>query len=134
MSKKSLVPTMNDFMRPILEYAAEKNGDFDRSDAAEAMAKHFNLSPTAKKERTREDNKPCYQDRTSWSICPHLHEAGLLHRTRSARSGYYEITDLGWEELASSNERITTTYLYNKYPAYRKWRDSKRQKNKRRRT
>ena len=113
----SSVPTMNDFMRPILEYASGRVGEFSLRESVRAMEEHFDLTPEARREMTRAGNVTRVYDRTSWAIM-HLGKAGLL---RSVRWGYHEITELGREEVASSSEEITASYLW-KFPAYRRWR------------
>ena len=118
------VPSMNKFMRPILEYAGKRAGEFTLREATKAMEGYFNLTSEAKREETREGNANRVYDRTSWSINPHMKEAGLL---RSTRWGYYEITELGKQELLSSSEEITTTYLL-KFPGYRRWKARSRKK------
>ena len=95
--ENSSVPTMNDFMRPILEYADKKGGEFSLREVVEAMADYFDLTPEARDEMTEGGSVTRVYDRTSWSIM-HMKKANLL---RSVRRGYYEITDLGREELSS---------------------------------
>ena len=123
MVKKSEVPPMTDFLRPILRWAKKRATEFTSREAEEAMADHFKLSDKVRKELTpgglnRVDN------RTGWSIT-HLKAAGLLIE-RHERS--YEITQAGRDEAFASDERMTPTYLVNKFPAYRRWRNKDKQR------
>ena len=118
----SEVPHMTDFLRPILQWASRKSGVFHRSEVLRAMANHFKLSPAARRERTREGNMLRYEDRGSRSLS-HLKKAKLV---RSVSQGYYEITEAGKKEAFASNERMTTTYLSDNFPAYRLWKEHKR--------
>ena len=119
----SEVPSMADFLRPILRWASEQPKEFTLREAADAMADHFNLSLKARDELTGEGNVDRVYDRTSWAISPHLKEAGLVH---SVRRGHWKITTAGKEEAFASNERMTTTYLSDNFPAYRLWKENKR--------
>ena len=92
---KSEVPTMDDFMRPILEYANERPGSFALREITDAMADHFNLSAEARAELTGGGNIDRVYDRTSWSIS-HLKHAEFLRQTGR---GCYEITDAGREAV-----------------------------------
>ena len=116
----SIVPTMNDFMRPILQWASVRLGRFTLHEATDAMSDYFNLSTEARRELTGGGNVEKVYDRTNWSVS-HLKHAGLL---RQRGRGYYEITDEGNEEVLSSNEVISPSYLLNKFPSYRRWKQS----------
>ena len=119
----SEVPSMADFMRPILRWASEQSEEFTLREATDAMARHFNLSHKAKDELTGEGNVDRVYDRTSWSINPHLKEAGLV---RSVRRGYWKITEAGKKEAFASNDRMTTGYLTDNFPSYRHWKENKK--------
>lgn len=119
----SEVPSMADFMRPILRWASEQPGEFTLREATGAMASHFKLSLKAKDELTEEGNVDRVYDRTSWSINPHLKEAGLVY---SMRRGYWKITEAGEKEAFASNERMTTNYLADNFPSYRDWKENKK--------
>ena len=116
--KKSEVPPMTDFLRPILCWAKKRSTEFTSREAEEAMAAHFKLSDKAKKELTL-GGLNRVENRTGWSIT-HLKAAGLLIELHDRT---YEITQAGRDEACSSDERMTTTYLLNKFPAYRRWRN-----------
>lgn len=116
---KSEVPTMSEFMPPILKWASKRSGGFTLREATEAMARHFKLSPKAVKELTGKGNIDRVYDRTSWSINPHLKEAGLVH---SIRWGYWTITVAGKKVARTSKEKqMTTRYLKDNFPSYRRW-------------
>ena len=117
----SEVPHMSDFTRPILQWASRQLGEFNLHEAADAMARHFNLSAEARSELAGKSNRSRVLDRTSWSLTPHLKKAGLL---RSTRRGHYEITNEGRKEAFSSDERMTYDYLERRFPSYRIWRQA----------
>ena len=117
---KSEVPTMDDFMRPILEYANQCSGSFTLRQITDAMADYFNLSAKVRVELTGGGNIDRVYDRTSWSIS-HLKHAEFLRQTGRGR---YEITDAGRKEALSSNA-ISTAYLMQNVPAYQRWKQSR---------
>ena len=118
--EKSEVPTMDDFMSPILGYGNQCSGSFKLREVADAMADYFNLSEEARNELTDGGNIDRVYDRTSWAIT-HLKKAEFLRQTGR---GCYEITDAGREALLSSH-KITTSYLTQNVPAYQRWKLSK---------
>ena len=118
----SEVPSMADFMRPILRWASEQPGEFSLREASDAMADYFKLSPEAIRELTEEGNVDRVYDRTNWAVSPHLKEAGLMY---SVRRGYWQITEAGKKEAFASNERMTTGYLIRNFPAYQLWKEKK---------
>lgn len=118
------VPAMDDFMRPILRWASERPEEFTLREAADAMAVHFNLPPEAREELTGEGNDVGHlYDITSRSINPHLKEAGLVY---SVRKEYWKITAIGKKEAFASNEKMDTDYLIHNFPAYRLWKERKK--------
>lgn len=121
VSEVSEVPTIDDFMRPILRWASEQLVEFTLREVADAMALHFNLSSEARNELTGEGDVDRVYDRTSRSINPHLKEAGLVY---SVRKEYWKITAIGKKEAFASDERMSTDYLIHNFPAYRLWKES----------
>ena len=116
----SEVPTMDDFMRPILEYASKRSYSFALREITDAMADHFNLSSKARNQLTAGGNIDRVYDRTSWSIS-HLKHAEFLRRVGRGR---YEITDAGRRAVKSSS-RIGVPYLMQNVPAYQRWKQGK---------
>ena len=112
--EKAKVPAMNDFLRPILNWASGLSAEFTSREAADAMADHFNLSNEARNEKTKRGLNKLY-NRASSAIT-HLRQAGLLRETGKR---VYEITSEGRKEALSSNERMTKAYLHDNFPAYR---------------
>ena len=113
------VPVTKHFIRPILQWASRQSREFTRSEAADAMADYFNLSPEAKNEITRGGTIRFYSN-AGWAIW-HLRCAGLLQQTGV---GKYRITDEGRGEAFSSGEVMTESYLTNNFPSYqieREW-------------
>lgn len=111
-TKKSSIPSSSDFIYAILKFADKRTGEFHCSEAREAMARHFNLSPAEKRELTAGGNEVRYKNRTSRAMSNLKLYGDLL---RSKRRGYYEITRRGREELKRSNGEITLAYLQKKY-------------------
>ena len=118
---ESEVPTMDDFMRPILEYAKRRSVSFALREITDAMADHFNLSTEARAELTGGGNIDRVYDRTSWSIS-HLKHADFLRRVGRGR---YEITDAGREAISTSNE-ISVSWLMQNITAYQRWKQAKK--------
>lgn len=106
------VPNPSHFNYAVLEYANKVGVEFHCSKIAEAMADHFNLSPEARRERTKEKNGLCYKVRTSRALSNFTRYGGLLCRTRR---GYYEITDVGRREISRLKGPITFHYIKKTY-------------------
>ena len=119
-SANSEVPPMTDFLRSVLRWASKRSSEFGLPEIAEAMAKHFNLSPEAREERTGKNNEYCFYNKTRRAINPHLKEAKLV---RWVRHGYYEITQAGRDEAFASDERMTPAYLKSNFASYREYKE-----------
>ena len=123
----SRIPPMTDFLRPILQWASRRSDGFTLREATDAMVSHFELSSIEKGELTEKGNIDRVYDRTSWAINPHLKEAGLV---RSMRRGRWIITAAGKKEIRASKEmRMTTHYLADNFPSYRRWREEKKRRS-----
>ena len=109
------VPEMDDFLLPLLKWASKKSNKFHRSEAMEAMANHFKLSPAARDKLTDGGTMPCYEDRTSRSLS-HLKKAGLMGSINKG-SGYWQITAVGKKE-ASTLKQMDRRYLRDNFPSY----------------
>ena len=107
---KSEIPTIDDFMRPVLRFAPRRSGLFAPRDITDATANHFNLSTETRKKLTRGGNINRVYDITSRSI-PHLKRAEFLRQA-------------GGKEVSSSNE-ISASRLMQNVPAYQRWKQGK---------
>ena len=111
---------MDEFMRPILEYANRCLGLFTFREITDMVTGHSSLSAEARDELAGGRNIDGVHGRASWSIS-HLKRAEFLRQTGRSR---YETIDAGKKEISSSNE-IGTSYLMQNVPAYRRWKQGK---------
>lgn len=100
------IPDYQTMMLPLLEHLA-RHGEQHISDAAEAMADHFNLSAEERRKLLPSGRSPVYRSRVGWART-YLAKAGLLE---SPRRGFWRISDRGRKLLAEKPERIDSKYL-----------------------
>ena len=108
-NQRATLPSSSEFIYAVLDYADKRNGEFHRSEPIREMGDYFNLTPEVRNKRTRQNNKTCVDDRTSWALS-NLKNAKLLV---SNKPGYFEITNLGREKLATADGEISRAYLLN---------------------
>lgn len=111
-SVTDLVPNPSEFNYEVLKYANRVGVEFHRSKVAEAMANYFNLSPEARRKRTKGGNDICYEHRTFRALSNFTRYGGLLRRTRR---GHYEITGVGRREISRLKGPITFHYIKKNY-------------------
>jgi restriction system protein len=101
------IPDFQSFMLPLLEYAADRE-EHERSDASDALARHFKTTEADRREMLL----PCgrqtrFDNRVAWAIA-YLRKAKFLESTRRGR---FKITERSLEILKSNPARIDIEYL-----------------------
>lgn len=109
------IPSFEEFMKPLLEFAKDGN-EHSLQSAYENLAIELKLTDEQKKEMLPSGTQLTFQNRIGWAKS-HLIKAGLLE---SSRRAYFRITEQGKEELKNDIEVITCQYLY-KYPRFKEW-------------
>lgn len=100
------VPDFQSFMLPLLEFTADKE-EHGRSDAADALAQHFNTIESDRKEMLPSGRQTRFDNRVAWAIA-YLRKAKFLESTRRGR---FKITERGLEILKANPARIDVKYL-----------------------
>lgn len=100
------VPDFQSFMLPLLKFTADRE-EHERSDAADALALHFNSTEADRKEMLPSGKQTKFNSRVAWAIV-FLRKAKFLESTRRGR---FKITNRGLEILKSNPPRIDTKYL-----------------------
>lgn len=100
------IPTHEEAMLPVL--VELRDGQLHHRRAlADAMADHFKLTESERAAMLPSGKAPVFRSRTGWALS-YMKQAGLVH---SPRRGWYEITPLGRDALATNPERIDNDYL-----------------------
>jgi restriction system protein len=100
------VPDFQSFMLPLLKFTADRD-EHERSDAADALALHFNSTEADRKEMLPSGKQTKFNSRVAWAIV-FLRKAKFLESTRRGR---FKITERGLEILKSNPPKIDTKYL-----------------------
>ncbi len=100
------VPDFQSFMLPLLKFTADRE-EHERSDAADALALHFNSTEADRKEMLPSGKQTKFNSRVAWAIV-FLRKAKFLESTRRGR---FKITERGLEILKSNPPKIDTKYL-----------------------
>jgi restriction system protein len=100
------MPTHEDAMLPVLRVLAAGE-HLHRRTLAERMADHFTLTPDERAQMLPSGKAPVIRSRTGWALS-YMKQAGLV---TSPRRGWYEITPLGRDILATQPDRIDNDFL-----------------------
>ena len=101
-----MIPTYQELMRPVLQYA--ENGEVNIRDAVVALSEKFDLSPEEQAMLNPSGKQTTMANRTHWARS-YLKQAGLVKNTRR---GWYELTDRGRAALAEpGSTTIDKKYL-----------------------
>jgi restriction system protein len=100
------VPDFQSFMLPLLKFTADRE-EHGQSDAADALARHFNSTEADRREMLPSGRQTRFDNRVAWAIV-FLRKAKFLESTRRGR---FKITDRGSEILKSNPNRIDVKYL-----------------------
>jgi restriction system protein len=100
------IPDFQSFMLPLLEFTADKE-EHRQSDAADALASHFNITDADRKEMLPSGRQTRFDNRVAWAVV-FLRKAKFLESTRRGR---FKITKRGLEILKSNPTRIDAKFL-----------------------
>ena len=78
------VPDYQSVMLPLLEYAANRNGELSTGEAADALAVSLGLSEEDLKQMLPSGISPTFINRVGWAAT-YMKKAGLLEATRRGR-------------------------------------------------
>lgn len=109
------LPTYQECMRPILEYAKTKPNGFYLKDPIEFVAKKFNLSESETTMMLSSGSKGILENRVAWAIS-YLSKANLLKRVSKAN---YILTDSG-DNFLKNKKEINRKEL-EKIPEFYDW-------------
>ncbi|WP_417859499.1 restriction endonuclease [Xanthomarina gelatinilytica] len=101
-----MIPTYQEFMRPLLEIASNGN-EIKIRDAINALADQFHLTPEERLEKLPSGRVTVLDNRISWAKT-YLTKSGLLESTRRA---YFVITERGKQALDNPDIEINNAYL-----------------------
>ena len=107
------LPSHQDAMLPVLRVLADGVARH-RKTLAENMADHFNLTVEERSKMLPSKSGLVIASRTGWALA-YMKQAGLV---TTVRRGWYQITDVGKNVLASSPDRIDNEYL-ERFEAFR---------------
>src|SRR5260221_14774433 len=100
------IPTHEEAMLPVLRVLANGEAQHRRA-LADAMAEHFALTPEERAQMLPSNKAPVFRSRTGWALS-YMKQAGLVG---SPKRGFYEITPVGRELLASNPSKIDNDTL-----------------------
>lgn len=107
------VPDYQSMMLPLLQFAAEKEGEISTSEAVEALAKQLGLTEDDLKEMLPSGIQLTFVNRVGWAST-YMKKAGLLEATRR---GFYQITDRG-RDLLKKEPKTINVRLLKQYPEF----------------
>lgn len=116
------IPDFQTLMLPLLEFASDGE-DHRISDAVNAMAERFQLTPDERQALVPSGRQATIDNRVGWSKT-YLAKAGLLD---GSRRGVLRITERGRQVLAHPPERIDIAFL-NQWPEFEEFRTSGRER------
>src|SRR5262245_35040564 len=117
------IPTHEDAMLPVLSVLGDGQ-QHQRRALVNAMADHFKLTADERAVLLPSGKAPVILSRTGWALS-YMKQAGLV---QSPRRGWYEITALGRDTLATGPSRIDTDYLM-RFEGFRDFRARSRAEN-----
>lgn len=112
-----MIPTFQDLMLPILEFA-NSGGELTPRSVVETMEDHFHLTDEDRRQRNLSGQLTIY-NRVMWAIT-HLKKADLLE---SRVRGTYKLTESGRALLAGNPPNVNIKLLRT-YPKYIDWNNS----------
>ncbi|MGZ4885729.1 MAG: restriction endonuclease [Halobacteriota archaeon] len=106
------IPTYQQFMLPLLRYAAD-NQEHLVSDAYDQMAAVFNVTEQQRRELQPSGKDEIFSNRMRWALL-YLKKAGLLESTRWS---FFKITKAGLQALEQNPPQIDVQFL-RRYPSF----------------
>jgi len=117
------IPDYQTLMLPVLKLASDgKEHKF--SQAVEDLADKFELTTEERNELLPSGSQAVFNNRVGWARS-YLKQAGLLS---SPRRGFFKITPVGLELLASNPEKINASML-EQYPSFIEFRNRRKDKS-----
>jgi restriction system protein len=110
------VPNFQDFMVPLLRFAADGR-EHSMAEAAEHVARELGIGEDARREVLSSGRQTRFDNRLGWART-HLTKAGALEASRRA---HFRITTRGHDLLASNPDGLTRNVL-NQFDEYRQFR------------
>ena len=107
------IPDYQSVMLPLLRLA-EDGLDHRFRESVKVLAAQFHMTPADLEELLPSGTQPVFVNRVGWART-YLVKAGLLH---SPRRGYFRITDIGRDVLASSPSHIDAAFLKANFPEF----------------
>ncbi|WP_310387132.1 winged helix-turn-helix domain-containing protein, partial [Roseateles sp.] len=111
------IPDYQTCMLPFLRHLADGN-EHSLRDAEEALAEHFNLTPTERVELLPSGQQGIFKNRIGWART-YLKKATLIE---APKRGVFKITERGLQALASKPARIDAKFL-EQWPEFLEFRD-----------
>ncbi len=119
------IPDYQSIMLPLLRYAADGKVHSFR-ECVHALADHFRLSASDRRELLPSGQQPVFDNRVGWART-YLKKAGLLS---SPTRGTFKITQRGLDVLSKKPKRIDVQYL-EQFDEFVEFRQLRRKKEKR---
>lgn len=104
------IPKQKEIYLPLLENLSQQQGPVHLSTLRETIAEHFKITKEEREVRLKTSGYRQFDNRVSWAVAS-LKRFGLL---KQPGYGYYEITQIGKDELKKGNE-ISYRYLSQEY-------------------
>lgn len=114
------IPDCQTCMLPFLQYLGDGQ-EHSLREAEEALAGHFNLSPSERVELLPSGQQGIFKNRIGWART-YLKKAALIEAPRRA---VFRITERGLQTLASKPVRIDAKFL-EQWPEFIEFRDASR--------
>jgi len=100
------IPDYQSIMLPLLKFVQDGR-EYSFRETVEALAGQFGLTPSERKELLPSGQQAIFDNRVGWART-YLKKAGLL---KSARRGFFQITDRGIKTIKENLREINVKYL-----------------------
>lgn len=118
------IPDYQSLMLPLLKFGRDKK-EHSLREAIEFLADEFDLTEQERREMLPSGLQARFSNRVSWART-YIQQAGLL---KSEKRGFFQITDLGLEELKKNPTRINVKYLED-FPEFQDFRNRSKRKSR----
>jgi restriction system protein len=115
------VPNFQQLMLPVLQSAANANGETSVSELADKIAAQLKLTEEDVEQLLPSGKQTVFKNRLNWAKS-YMGKAGLVESTRR---GYFRVTPRGYELLASSPKYIDVSVL-STIPEFAAWTSEER--------
>jgi restriction system protein len=114
------IPDYQSIMLPLLKFVQDGR-EYSFRETVEALSAQFGLTPSERKELLPSGQQAIFDNRVGWART-YLKKAGLL---KSARRGFFQITDRGIKSLKENPREINVKYL-KRFDEFVKFQTTKR--------